>query len=92
MSTKLPIGTLFQIKCLNEHAVYRLLNKLDINKSAGVDTIGQNLLQIAGHIICKPVAYFIDRSILEGTLPDKLKIAKVTYLFKKGIKSDPGNY
>ena len=92
MNTKLPIDTYFQLKCIHEHEVYRLLSKLDINKSAGVDTFGPNLLKIAAHEICKPVAYLINRSIIEGTFPDKLKIAKVTPIFKKGKKSDPGNY
>ena len=34
----------------------------------------------------------MQRSLIEGFVPDDWKIADVTPIFKKGKKSDPGNY
>jgi len=34
----------------------------------------------------------MQRSLIEGFVPDDWKIADVTPILKKGVKSDPGNY
>ncbi|KAK3096760.1 hypothetical protein FSP39_003001 [Pinctada imbricata] len=66
--------------------------KLNVNKSAGVDTLGPRILKIAAGIITKPITSMINMSIFTGVFPEKLKTAKVTPIYKKGDKSDPGNY
>ena len=40
----------------------------------------------------EPLTYIFNLSLEKGEFPDPLKIARVTPLYKKGSKSDPGNY
>ena len=69
-----------------------MLNGLNVNKSAGVDSLGPRPLKLAASAICNCVTYMINKSITYGIFPDELKVAKVTPIFKKGDRSDPGNY
>ena len=43
-------------------------------------------------VIAKPITHLINISINEGIFPDDFKMAKITPNYKKGEKSDPGNY
>ena len=50
------------------------------------------LLKMAASIIAPSLTSIFLKSILTGIYPNDWKTAKVTPLFKKGIKSDPNNY
>ena len=82
----------FCIRPIDETSVFSMLTKLNVNKSAGIDSLGPRLLKLSAPIISKCVAHMINRSIDSGFFPDELKVAKVTPIFKKGDRSDPGNY
>ena len=43
-------------------------------------------------LISVPLSCIFNRSICEGVFPEKLKLAKVSPVFKKGNKSDMNNY
>ena len=43
-------------------------------------------------ILCIPLAYLINCTFETGIFPDKLKIARVTSIFKGGEKSSISNY
>ncbi|KAK3098946.1 hypothetical protein FSP39_024557 [Pinctada imbricata] len=92
LNSKLSPTQVFEIQHVTETEVFHLLNKLDVNKSAGIDTIGPRILKISAPVITKPLTTMINMSIASGIFPDKLKTAKVTPIYKKGDKSDPGNY
>ena len=89
---KLEPETEFRIRQIDESEVFTMLNRLNVNKSAGVDSLGPRLLKLAAPAICHCVTYMINKSITYGIFPDELKVAKVTPIFKKGDRSDPGNY
>jgi len=42
--------------------------------------------------LAKPLSIIYLRSWLTGEVPDDWRIAKVTPIYKKGWKEDPGNY
>ena len=42
--------------------------------------------------IVAPLTYIFNSSLEMGEFPDALKTAKVTPLYKKGPKTDPGKY
>ena len=69
-----------------------MLTKLNVNKSAGIDSLGPRLLKSSAPIISKYVAHMFCVFFFSGLFPDELKVAKVTPIFKKGGRSDPGNY
>lgn len=69
-----------------------LINKLKDRKSPGVDNIGPKLIKKSAAVIAEPLVYLYNLSFSSGSVPDKLKIAKVIPVFKKGDPSSPGNY
>ena len=92
IDTKLQENQQFKIAFIDEDGVLSILRKLNVHKSAGIDSLGPRILKLAAPVIAKPIAHLINMSIKEGIFPDDLKMAKVTPIYKKGERSDPGNY
>ena len=69
-----------------------IINGLVVSKSVGPNGIPIKLLKILGPFISHSLAQLVNRSFLQGVLPDKLKLAKVISLFKKGNPELPSNY
>ena len=59
----------------------QLISKL---KSKDTDLISNDLLKAIKHEIVKPLTFIINQSGKTGTFPDRLKVARVRPLFKKG--------
>ena len=72
--------------------VRKHLLKLKRNKSPGPDTIGSSLLLDICDYISEPLSLIFNMSIHLKQVPTDWKHANVTPIFKKGDKSDPGNY
>ena len=72
--------------------VYLLIDKLNISKAAGNDNIGPVLVKTAAPIIVDPLLHIYNLSLLNGIVPDKLKIAKVIPVFKTGDRCKSNNY
>ena len=68
--------------------VSSIILSLNQSTSVGPNSIPIRLLKILNSEISNPLAMIINESFSSGTLPDKLKIAKFTTIFKKGSKSD----
>ena len=76
----------------NEDEIINIIKNLQVKKSAGPDDIPNSLLKrIVGVIVC-PLVHIFNLSLNTGRVPDKLKIAKVIPLFKKGDKQQVNNY
>ena len=58
----------------------------------GIDGLGPRILKTIGQTLSPSIAALINKSILTGKFPYKLKIAKVFPISKSGSKSDPCNY
>ena len=50
------------------------------------------MLVDAKEFVSEPLAFIMNLSFSTGIFPDKLKMARVVPIFKKGDKSIPGNY
>ena len=75
-----------------EHEVIDIVNNLKINKSAGFDGITNHILKEIIGVIVSPLTHILNLSLTEGTVPLKMKIAKVVPIFKKGNTHNLGNY
>ena len=55
-------------------------------KACGIDEISPEIVKLSGDVISEPLAYLINLSFKTGVFPDKLKVAKVIPIHKKGNK------
>ena len=62
------------------------------NTKNSIDYIPVKIFKSISSSIVKPLTQLINSSFLSGVFPDRLKIARVTPIFKSGNKSDPSNY
>ena len=76
----------------NSNEIYKLISKLNDKKSSGYDELSAKFLKLCSPHITVPLATIFNSSISKGIYPDLLKTARVTPIYKKGAKSDPGNY
>ena len=77
---------------ITREAVEEKLSRLDPHKSMGPDKIPAFLLKSLSKELSLPLCIIFNKSISEGKLPQDWKKAEVTAIFKKGNKTDPGNY
>ena len=68
------------------------LAKLRTSSAPGPDKICPRLLQSISDVVSYPLAIIFTRSLEEGEVPADWKRAHVAPIFKKGNKSDVGNY
>ena len=69
-----------------------LIDELRCDKSSGADNIGPHLIKDNKFILCEPLTYIFNLSLIKGIVPDQLKIAKVIPIFKKGETDIASNY
>ena len=69
-----------------------LIQSLKLGKSSGPNSIPIKVLKIIGTPVSTDILLLINESFVSGTFPEKLKIAKVVPIFKKGITSMTTNY
>ena len=68
------------------------LNNLNANKSPGPDNIHPKLLKLCCKTLSTPLKILFDCSMNNGCIPNEWKNAEVRPIFKKGDKTNPGNY
>ena len=79
----------FELVCITEQTIKKLLTCLDVSKAPGMDEISPRFLEDGTEVLAKPDCDIINLSIKLSTFPDKCQIAELTPLFKKGSKTDP---
>ena len=70
----------------------KALKSLKTSKSPGPDGVHPRVLRELANELAFPLRKLFEKSLVEGKLPKKWKIAEVRPIFKKGDKSKPGNY
>ena len=89
--TKRVSNSLF-LTPVTEIEVKDIISILNPSKSVGPNSIPIKLLKVIGSSISPLLALLVNQSFQSGTFPDKLKIARVISLFKKGNPELPSNY
>lgn len=69
-----------------------MLLSCDRKKASGHDNLPVKLLMDGAHNISCPLSYIFNLSLQSGNFPNSMKIAKVSPVYKKGDKTEPGNY
>ena len=77
---------------MEDKEVLDKLNKLKTNKAAGPNGIFPRVLKELSEIICKPLASIFRQSLETGEIPDDWKQGNIILIYKKGDRTDVGNY
>ena len=86
-----PVYTFFLFQNVDEDTVSKLTN-INSKNSSGVDELSTILIKLVKSDLLKPLTTIINQSLHIDIFPDKLKIAKVNPLFKKGDSTLIENY
>ena len=87
-----PIKNDFCFKNINVSELSDTLAQIKTKKSLGIDGISIKLLKAAGDIILDSLGTIFNLSLQTGIYPDDWKLAKVSPIFKDGVKTECGNY
>ena len=85
-------GQTWNLKPIDCWTVHEILHSLKVNRAAGLDKIPARLLRDAEVELAPSVTYLINKSIIDGTVPDVWKIARVSPLNKSEDKILVENY
>ena len=85
-------GTTQPEKAISVNELKDAFFSLKINKSTGYDDISFNVVKKCFGVLRKPLLHIFNLSLQTRIFPDKLKIARVTRLFKGGENYELGNY
>lgn len=88
MSDKVTINDVI----ITEELIKKKLLELNTDKAQGPDGIPAKVLKELSEDLVKPLYILFTKSITDMTIPNDWKKATVIPIFKKGTKTDPGNY
>ena len=77
---------------VHSDGVAQLLSNIKVNKAPGPDNLQACFLQEVAYEIAPILTVIFQASLDQGVLPSIWKTAAVVPIFKKGARSDPGNY
>ena len=75
-----------------EDKVKKKLENLNVTKATGPDGVPASLLRNHADLFAPILTAFFNRSYIEGSVPDELKTANISPIFKGGDKKLPENY
>ena len=87
-----PTDRDFRFASVSEEDVTNIIHNLKPKSSCGCDEISVKLIKFANNELCKPITVILNQCRKTVIFPDKLKIAKVIPLFKKGDPEKIDNY
>ena len=82
----------FDFECISTTDVEKIVQNLASKNSSGHDGISARFPKRILETITLPLTHIINQSLCTGIFPDRLKIAKVVPLFKKGDQHILDNY
>ena len=89
---KMPTRSKLSGTWITTDKVRKKIKKLKPTSAAGPDGITPKLLQNCVEEISPVLAMIFRKSMEQGVVPEEWRQANVIPIFKKGKKSDPGNY
>ena len=88
----LNVNSIFKFSQVSVPEVKKHLKQLKRKKAEGIDEIPNCILRDCAHELAPPIAHIINLSLKSAQIPEDLKTAKITPIFKDGEKSKYTNY
>ncbi len=82
----------FKFQSIDENTINKIIDNIAPKTSFGFDEISAKLLKNIKVTLLKPLTLIINQMLHTGIFPDKLKIAKINPIFKKGDETLFTNY
>lgn len=82
----------FMLAPVSNQEVESAVKTLRNGKSSGIDGFGSDLLKVVYPTIKDVLTFLINLSFTTGTFPEKLKVAVVVPIFKKGVATECSNF
>ena len=79
-----PCNCAFSFEYTNPEKITNIIKKLKPKASSGPDGQSSKLLKAIGSVLAPTLSVIINQSLYNGLFPDKLEVAKVLPLYKKG--------
>ena len=76
----------------SEEEVFRIMQNINISKTAGIYNVSVKFLEDGAEILVKPLRKIFNLPITFTTFPNACKAGKLKPIFKRGKKIDPSNY
>ena len=86
------IQTRFAFQPITKDHIRNIIKELNSKSSYGFDGISSKLLKQLEQILIDPLTHIINQSLIAGIFPDKLKLAKIVPIHKKGNIYQVENY
>ncbi len=77
--------------CTNEEVI-KYISHLSTSKAAGPNSIPTSILKNNVDQLIDPLTCILNKSLIEGTFPDMLKLASVCPIYKKNDRTKCANY
>ena len=77
---------------ITENELENEIKSMDSSKSPGYDNISNKILKLTAKEISKPKTHIFNLTFQNGVIPEKLKLAIVTPIFKAGKNNKYENY
>ena len=77
---------------ITENELENEIKSMDSSKSPGYDNISNKILKLTAKEISKPLTHIFNLTFQNGDIPEKLKLAIVTPIFKAGENNKYENY
>ena len=74
----------FKFSLVSESVIDKIINDTSAKNGSGPDGINTKLLKLVKHDLISPLASIVNQTLSTGIFPDRLKIAKVIPIYKKG--------
>ncbi len=91
MNINPPINSLF-FNPTDPNEINSIIKLMKSKKSVGHDNISSWLIKKLNETISSPISILINKSMVEGVFPDKLKVAKIIPIYKAKEKNLFNNY
>ena len=76
----------FNFQEVDENTIVKIIDKFPCKTSSGPDLILMKLVKYMKNLIALPISVIVNQMLLTGIFPDRLKLTKVTPIFKKDDK------